>query len=71
MRANGRLFSNEIVLIYRMPHNFKKYFKDGIKIIISHNANPVTIVMQLSKKQVFAVLDKLIPDEEKEESAVK
>jgi hypothetical protein len=54
-----------------MPHNFKKYFKDGIKIIISHNANPVTIVMQLSKKQVFAVLDKLIPDEEKEESAVK
>jgi hypothetical protein len=46
-----------------MKHNFKRYFKDGIKIIITHNANPVTIVMQLSKKQVFAVLDWLIPDD--------
>ena len=46
-----------------MKHNFRRYFKDGIKIIISHNANPVTIVMQLSKKQVFAVLDRLIPDD--------
>jgi hypothetical protein len=70
VRANGRLFSNENLLIYQMPHNFKKYFKDGIKIIISHNANPVTIVMQLSKKQLFKFLDQLLPDE-KEESAVK
>ena len=46
-----------------MKHKIRRYFKDGIKIIISHNANPVTIVMQLSKKQVFAVLDKLIPDD--------
>jgi hypothetical protein len=46
-----------------MKHNFKRYFKDGIKIIITHNANPVTIVMQLSKKQLFSVLDWLIPDD--------
>lgn len=49
-----------------MAHSFKKHFKDGIRLVINCNANPVTIAMHLSKKQVFAVLDKLIPDEKEE-----
>lgn len=47
-----------------MASSLKKHFKDGIRLVINCNANPVTIAMHLSKNQVFAVLDKLIPDEE-------
>lgn len=46
-----------------MKHNFKKSFKDGIKLIINTNGNPISIVLHLSKKQLFSFLDRLIPDE--------
>lgn len=43
--------------------NYKKHLKAGIRLVIEADANPMTIVVRLSKKQVFAVLDHLIPDE--------
>ena len=43
--------------------NYKKHLKAGIRLIIEADANPVTIIVRLSKKQVFAVLDHLIPDD--------
>lgn len=43
--------------------NLKKLFKGGVKLVIECEANPVTIVMRLSKKQMIAVLDYIIPDD--------
>jgi hypothetical protein len=51
-----------------MKHNFKQHFKDGIKLIINTNGNPISIVLHLSKKQLFAFLDKLIPDTQEPEA---
>jgi hypothetical protein len=47
----------------------KKYIKHGIRLIIEADANPVTIIIRLSKKQLLNVLDHLLPDEEIKESA--
>ena len=46
-----------------MKHNFKKSFKDGVKLIINTNGNPLSIVMHLSKRQLFSFLDKILPDD--------
>jgi hypothetical protein len=43
--------------------NYKKHLKAGIRLVIEADANPVTIIVRLSKKQVFAVLDHILPDE--------
>ena len=43
--------------------NYKKHLKAGIRLVIESDANPVTIIVRLSKKQVFAVLDHILPDE--------
>ena len=40
----------------------RKYLKEGIKLVIESDGNPVTIVVRLSKKQLISILDKLIPD---------
>ena len=47
-----------------MKHDFKKSFKDGVKLIINTNGNPLSIVMHLSKKQLFLFLDKILPDDQ-------
>jgi hypothetical protein len=47
----------------RVCMNYRKHLKAGIRLVIEADANPVTIIIRLSKKQVFAVLDHLIPDE--------
>jgi hypothetical protein len=41
----------------------KRHIKAGIRLIIEAEANPVTIIMRLSKGQLIKVLDVLIPDE--------
>ena len=47
--------------------NHKKLVKKAIRLVIESNANPVTIVISLSKKQLFKILDSAIPDEPDEE----
>jgi hypothetical protein len=41
----------------------KKHLKAGLILIIEADANPITIFMRLSKRQLIKVLDVLIPDE--------
>ena len=41
----------------------RKAVKDAIRLIIEADANPVTIVIRLSKKQILAVLDAILPDD--------
>ena len=43
--------------------NYKQHVKAGIRLIIEADGNPLTIIIRLSKKQVYKVLDELIPDE--------
>ena len=40
----------------------RKYLKEGIKLIIEVEGNPIALVIRLSKKQLISILDKLIPD---------
>jgi len=46
----------------------KKYLKHGIRLVIEADANPMTIIIRLSKKQLLNVLDHVLPDEELKES---
>jgi len=41
----------------------RRHIKAGIRLIIEAEANPITIIMRLSKSQLINVLDVLIPDE--------
>jgi len=43
--------------------NYKKHLKQGIRLIIEGDGNPLTIVIRLSKSQILKVLDDLLPDE--------
>jgi len=47
-----------------MSVNYKKHLKSGIKLVIEGDANPVTIIVRLSKSQLLKILDNLLPDEE-------
>jgi hypothetical protein len=44
--------------------NYKKHLKQGIRLIIEGDGNPITIIMRLSKGQLIKVLDTILPDEE-------
>jgi hypothetical protein len=44
----------------------KHLLKRGIQIAISCNLSPTAIFMYVSKKQILFVLDRVIPDENKE-----
>ena len=43
--------------------NHKKIVKKAIRLAIESNGNPITIIISLSKKQLFKILDSAIPDE--------
>jgi len=43
--------------------NYKKHLKQGIRLIIEGDGNPLTIVIRLSKSQILKVLDDLLPDD--------
>jgi len=42
---------------------FKKKLKTGIKLVIEADGNITTLVIRLSKAQLIAALDYLIPDD--------
>jgi 3'-phosphoadenosine 5'-phosphosulfate (PAPS) 3'-phosphatase len=42
----------------------KKHLKTGIRLCIEGDGNPVTIAIRLSKSQLLAALDYLIPDDD-------
>ena len=46
----------------------KKLIKESVKIIIEADANPITIVIRLSKRQIYKVLDVILPDTDEESS---
>jgi len=41
----------------------KRHVKAGIRLIIEADANPMTIVMRLSKGQLIRLLDHILPDD--------
>lgn len=46
----------------------KKHLKEGIRLVIECDANPMTIAVRLSKKQIITILDRILPDDKPDES---
>lgn len=44
----------------------RKLIKEGIRLVIECDGNPVTIIIRLSKRQVYELLDRYLPDDEPE-----
>lgn len=53
-----------------MKHIFLRWLKHGIQIAIDSGGNPVTLVILVSKRQLYSYLDRLIPDDNQDITVV-
>ena len=44
----------------------RKYLKTGLIMFIECGGNPITLMMNMSKRHMLKVVDKVLPDEEME-----
>ena len=42
----------------------RRLIKETVRLIIDCDGNPVTIIIRLSKRQVYELLDRYLPDDE-------